>query len=350
MGEGFILFKPLLAFVFLIIMHLLLILFLKESNKELILNTSRYVLYLLFIAFYLKFFNVKLGYKIFKFFTIFASLFVYIQVITMKFFNYYLFGYIPFLPLVIKDHVQTLSNRFYVLENLNRPYSIFEEPSHFALYVTLFIALALFSNIKKEKNITIVFIIVAVFLSVSYTGILLILILLILKLVLHFKKYNNIAKINLKVLLVGTLSLALTLIVIFYYTNIFSRFNYALNNRIKPSFSNFFSIFSSKIDYIIGIGMSDLDLYYPAITRTFIYFGLIGFLVLYSYILYHITVKKKYNKVLLLLLLLTTLGTEILYGKFMILYLPFIILTGTYGNYFRKRGEQDEMRNGDIKL
>ncbi len=354
MNERFIVFKPLIWISILIFAQMILIFFLEGFSNTQVLNTMRYITYLLYIGLYIKFFSVKLGYKMFKVIVMFASFFIYLQVFSMKILNIYIFGYVPFLPLSITDHKSELSHRYYEIKNLNRPYSIFEEPSHFSIYVILFLAMALFGIVQKEKKITLIFISIAVLLSQSYTGILILIILILFKCLQVLKKGENIKKNDFKIIFLGiTISMiVLVSIAIFTstFTNLFSRFNYSLNNRVGASFSEITDNFSYWYNYIIGVGIKDLSSYFPAITRTFIYFGLIGFTILYLYIIYHLIFKRKYNKVLLLLLFLTTLGTEILYGKFMVLYMPFIICTGTFYNNLRIKGEENEMRNGYFKL
>lgn len=311
-----------------IIFHALLIILISQLGiqSEMLLRTLRFVFYLLFIALFVReFFDFNLGLKILKVTSIISSILLIIQFVLLHFANYYLSVYIPGLPLAAESLNELGKN--YALGYAKRPNSIFQEPAHFASYVLLYFGITLFSNYKKEKMI-IILLGVSLILAGSSTGILLALGLVFLWLLKLLKELHSTQKV-LNFMLILTFVAIFSLV--FSKTQIFVNFvdrTFENGSATEGRFGNYSDIFlekTSTVDKIIGHGMVRYDDYIPGIPRIYYYFGIIGLSVFIFYGLFNMLKKPGYQKITLLLLLISSLGTEIILGKFIILYLPFIV-------------------------
>jgi len=311
-----------------VIFHALIIILISQLGiqSDMLLRTMRFVLYLLFIALFVReYFDFRLGLKILKIISVISSILLILQFVLLNFANYYLSVYIPGLPLSAES-LNELS-RNYALGYSNRPNSIFQEPAHFASYVLLFFAITLFSNYKKEK-LTLILIGVSLILAGSSTGILLALGLVFLWLLKLLKELNSTKKI-LRYMLVLVFVAILGLI--FIRSPIYNSFvdrTFENGSATEGRFGNYSEVFlgqSSTLDKVIGQGMVDYENYIPGIPRIYYYFGTIGLSIFFFYGLFGIFSKRGFNKIILLLLFTSSFGTEIILGKFIVLYLPFII-------------------------
>jgi hypothetical protein len=312
-----------------IFVHALIIIFLNHSGIQidLIMRTLRFEVYLIFVAlFSKKYFDTGLGLKLLKYISLFSSLFLILQFIMMNFGNYYLSGYIPGLPLV-SESLYDLSQQF-ARGYSNRPHSIFQEPAHFASYVLLYFGITLFGDYQKEK-LTLITIGIALVLAGSSTGILTGIVLIILWIGKLLRGINNSKK-----LLGFTLTLVFLSLfaIVFIKTPNFDNFlnrTFASGTATTGRLGNYGEVFlndnTSLKTKLIGQGMVDYDDYIPAIPRIYNYFGLIGLLTFIVYSVINWFKKSGYRKIALLILLVSTIGTEIIFGYFAVLYLAFII-------------------------
>ncbi|MBY0013627.1 hypothetical protein [Paenibacillus typhae] len=320
--------------------HMLILVFFNHSEfqNDTLMRTLRYISYLLFIAVFAReYFNVRLGLKLLRIISVLSSVYLIIQFILLNYFNYYLSGFLPGLPLSSESLDEII--RRYSLGYSKRPTSIFQEPAHFSSYVLLYFGILLFDDTKKQKN-ELILIGIAIILSGSSTGILLAIGLLLLWTVRSLKNLNNLNKILNYVILIAFIGFCFLL---FTKTQIFNSFiertfenRTATTGRLGNYKDVFYAYDISLVQQIIGHGMLKYDEYIPSIPRIYFYFGGSGLLLFCLYSLRYLIIKKGYKRISLIILLVSTLGTEIAFGSFMLLYLPFIIDLNSNKDKFEK--------------
>lgn len=307
-----------------ILLHLTIIILLgrgQDNNLSIILQTLRYCIYLLFVGIFVKdFFNVSLGLKFLKIVTIFSTIYLILQFILLKGFNFYLSGFIPGLPLNVED----LNNleQLYTSNIINRPRSIFQEPAHYASYVLVYLGLTLFNNVSKEKY-TALMITIGLILANSSTGLLTMAILLILYLFNYLSKIRKIEELLKYTAIVASIVI---LCILFSQTEIFKSFidrTFVTGNATKGRLGTYTIIFNDVS--LIGNGMKDFYMYLPGIPRLYYYFGIIGILVFLIISVQLLLKKTGYRRIIVFILLISTIGTEIILGRYIVLYLPFIL-------------------------
>lgn len=320
---------PLFIIVLYITIHMCIIILIDQSGAdlEIFMTTMRYVSYLLFLALFVEtYFDIQLGWKLLKNISIISTLFLYVQYILMKFGNYYLSGFIPGLPLSIES-LNSLGQE-YASGYLTRPRSIFQEPAHYASFVLLYFGIALFQNYRKEKW-GLILTGIGLIISGSSTGILTEIGLLLIWIIWLLKDILN----------RNRRSKAITALFITAFSAAViantKTFKYAVSRMFgnKSSFSgrfgNYSKAFSSKnstvTEMLFGHGIKGFNEYIPAIPRIYLSFGIVILVIFLLYSTYKLFKKKGYKKIALLILLVSTPGTEIILGKFILLYLPFII-------------------------
>ncbi|MEK3717079.1 hypothetical protein [Paenibacillus sp. FSL R7-0333] len=323
--------KKIILIAFGILLHLIILVPFGSIvlQNDTVLRTLRYISYLLFVGMFARnYFDVQLGMKLLKYISVFSSVFLIIQFILLNNANYYLSGFIPGLPLSIESMHEL--GRQYILGFARRPTSIFQEPAHFASYVLLYFGIALFSDNKKDKFGLIV-IGIALILSGSSTGILIAIGLVVLWLGRLLKQVNDIKKV------INIFMIILFLMICFWMftkTQIFNSFmdrTFASKTATTGRFGNYVDVFSNpylnKVERIFGHGMVRFEEYIPTIPRIYFYFGTSGLFLFILYSLKTFLKKQGYSRVSLLILLVSTLGTEIAFGSFIVMYLSFIIET-----------------------
>ncbi|MCM2590891.1 hypothetical protein NDQ53_16435 [Rossellomorea marisflavi] len=160
---------PLTLVSFYIILHMLVILFI-YNDFEIFMPTMRFVGYLLFFALFVRsYFDLSLGWRLLKITSIISTIFLIVQFFLMNYFNFYLSGFVPGIPLV-NNELSLLGDQLY-LNNINRPRSFFQEPAHYASFVLVYFCISLFFDFKANK-FGLIFIGVGLIVSGSLTGIL----------------------------------------------------------------------------------------------------------------------------------------------------------------------------------
>jgi hypothetical protein len=170
-------YKILVFYFFIINLISLLVYFIQPSFSliEYLKASIRFGFYVFIILFIVQnYFVFRLASKWYLYFSILASVYLIIQSISYKLFNFILPWYIKWLPIHSETYLNAdfdlLFSRFY------RPSSFFLEPAHFAAYVIPMLAFVLFYKYKdsKFKSILLAAIItVALLLSTSGGGIIL---------------------------------------------------------------------------------------------------------------------------------------------------------------------------------
>ncbi|MCM2590892.1 hypothetical protein NDQ53_16440 [Rossellomorea marisflavi] len=80
----------------------------------------------------------------------------------------------------------------------------------------------------------------------------------------------------------------------------------------------------SLLGVLFGEGMVEINGFLPAVPRLYIFYGIFGLLA-FMFLIGLLIKKRGYKRVVLITMLVSSLGTEIMLGKFILLYLPFII-------------------------
>lgn len=326
---------PLTFCTFYIIIHMFLMMLLFNSF-EIFMPTMRFVGYLLFVAIFARsYFDINLGKKLLKYISIISTVYLIIQFIFMNYFNYYLTGFIPWLPLD-SQNLYTLNEQFYSI-SFNRPRSFFQEPAHYASFVLVYFSIGLFDNPRKNY-FGLLIIGIGLIISGSLTGIITAIGLLLLKVIKLIRKLPR-KKISANFLVVSFVLSIGTIIV----TNT-TAFNYALYRLFESDqayigrLGNYSEILTvhkgSIIGFLFGHGMVELNNFIPAFPRIFVFFGILGVIAFLLYMILLIISTKGYKRAVLITLLISIIGTEIILGKFILLYLPFII---NYGNPPKKK-------------
>ncbi|MGV8148984.1 MAG: hypothetical protein ACLKAK_10080 [Alkaliphilus sp.] len=321
--------KQLFLLIYFIIVHLLLIIAMNHDvfESDLILRTMRYISYLAIIAVFAKeYFDIRLAWRILRFLAVASSLFLFIQYILMRHFDVYLSGFIPGVMLA-DERLASLSYNF-ALGHITRPRSFFSEPAHYASFVLLYFGLALFGNYKKEKW-GIIIAGAGLLVSGSATGILTqfgIIVLWLLKLFKEKPDKNRIQSIG---LIFVTIAIFSTIAVNTTSFDSFMTRTFDTRVSITGRFGGYSAVFSLQnetlAEKVVGHGMKRFDSFIPAIPIIRYNFGMIGLAIFIGYSMRHILKKKNCNKIALIILFVSAFGTEIIMGRFIVLYLPFII-------------------------
>ncbi|QQP69552.1 hypothetical protein JHE06_07975 [Carnobacterium sp. CS13] len=334
-----LLYKPMFFYSILIFWNLLyaiLVNNLVQTQGVIIGNTLHYLLYCITIAFFIKqYFNINYAHKFFEIVAVISSVYLIIQYLLLEIFGYYLPGVLPFM-----ETINTSIDRMFVLASINklsRVSSFFAEPSHFAVFGVLFLCINLFSfnnQIKKRSHLSGVIVTIAILLSQSSTGIIVVILLWllwVLKKVISFEAKRK----KLQYILI---LITLFPILVYFLLNsaVFDVFiNRTFSSQGGSAATNRFgniNIFdyvkgNSIVELFFGKGMIDLIEYIPGFVRSFYFFGLIGVLVTAFLLLYMFKKGNNLQKIIILIFLILNIGTEILFGNFILLYFSFSIIS-----------------------
>lgn len=322
---------PIVWFIVFILMQLAVTIFRNKIDiSDVVLRTFHYLLYLGVLAVLTNgYFDINFGEKVYKFISIISSVFLIIQLAVVKLFSFYIPGFFTNLPLMRIEmlwHALNHENRFTYGP---RPRSFFSEPQIYASFVVGYIAILLEKNqLKKGEKTLVVFLSVAVVVSLSTTGI----VALLFVWALWFLKQYKTGKIGIKILIatfIGFIGL-LVFMFLYSYNMIFS------SHSVAGRFDAYKSILTSNMslwDVIIGHGMIDLEtlktgsteVFLPSILRVFYYYGVTGLGVVGVFFLkLYRNTQKKY-KWLLLLMLLLLVGTVDFFGIMILTCMPYVI-------------------------
>jgi len=301
---------------------------------DIFLNTSRYIFYLITLAIYTKtFFHIKFAKTVLKHFTIFASIYLIIQFFLYSLYGYYLPGTIPFLDLQVNtiNEIYSRYNQGYYI----RVHSIFAEPSHFTIYVLPYLIICL-SEVKYKlpEYIPAILISIAILMSQSSTGIIMAGVIWII-----WYLYRIIDKgISKKKSIFIVLSILFIPVVLLFITRTNS-FDFFIDRTFSSGSLGeagyrrlgngviLHEIFKNSSLYLLfGQGMVNLQTYIPGATRLFVYFGISGVVLLLAIFTKIYYSGNRIQKEILIIFVILNFGTEILFGNFIFLYLPFLLL------------------------
>jgi len=319
---------PLLILIVFVFFQGILIFGINNYNNSL-LRTFRYVLYLAAILISI---NVKLETKWIrdKYIGIcfFATIIMYIQTFSYRVFDIIIPGVIPFVPLLEKE---MYDYRWMVIyQNSQRCMSVFEEPSHYAVYILPAILILLLDNRmqKKKKWFMVAFLSLGIVMSASFTGILGLIAAIGIWLVMCFKE----GKISPTVLC----GVFFTIIIVTVFIMTSSVGSYVLNPKIIVSqgsgrfagYGYLMKLNDGIVKLFWGHGMNDIAAltYLPGWPRLLFYYGIVG-LCIYIIAFWKQSLGNRISKSILLLLAAVSVGSEIAFGSFCLTYM---ILVGAY--------------------
>lgn len=325
-------FTNLLPFLF----YITILTLTKEFNQDVWMRTFRYVFYLVNIIFYVKaHFNFHFGVRVYRLISLISTGFLFLQIFFYRLLGVYIPGVIVSANLTAPDLY--VYNKTFQLAQVKRFMSFFEEPSHFAIYILGYITILLFSKMKngdflKKDIIEFCFLSAGLALSTSILGVMVLGAMLSLWMATNlFKNKKNFSRL---LLFIFVLIIAVFLIsqtaAFEYFTNpsVINRQaegrvgGYTLlNDQAKTINLDVFGRGMKKISYGIYLASYPLLIYY------FGYFGLCLFII--AFIPYFKRRKMNVSTALLICLFTISIGSEILLGRFILIFLPFIIQAKT---------------------
>lgn len=333
-------YKPLFLILIYIVLQMLFVCLLKESNAviDIVARTIRFIIYLIILIIFVPmYFDIKLGIKILRYVCVISTLFLFVQIILLKITGVYLAGTIPGLP-IMRDELNIFNNNVTQWGGLIRPRSIFTEPAHYAGYNLLYLSLGLFSKKNNIKQyIPEVIVTFGLILSNSATGIIICLIIwgiwIIKQIIKSDSRKNKLITISIIILIIPIL---LGIIVSsnnfkILVERVFNTNTGGLGGAAIGRLGNYSTVFSLKensiYQIIFGRGMVELPFFMTSVARVFYYYGLIG-IILFTYSLIYIFKKINKNmRIILLLIILLGIGSDSIFGYNLLYYFMFLCWT-----------------------
>ena len=336
-----------------LIIHTCVVIIFSTLDNNYMVDLLGTTLRLLFIYFILsisdKYFIFEFGKKVLILTAAVATFYLFIQY-GLSFFGIYAAGGIPILnQYTFRDDVTEYINDVAKYGLIYRPRSFFEEPAHFCQYAIVAVTLVLFDqgeNTKLSRRIvTLCLLGAGILFSMSLLGWIALTVIGFLygMFLIKNKKYAIVFASCSGILLIVFLILCNTQV---FQNVIESKFlDQSISSDSRFQGLNVFSTLEEQgVFYLLfGNGMLATDTYYNGILRIFISFGILGFIVASSIFLLGLR-KYKTNqlaKVLILLLTILSFGSEIIFGKFILVFLAFI---------HEKSEANDGVKNEKIRL
>lgn len=303
-----------------------------SANSESALTTLRLILYYFIIGLFMKeFFDIKLGFKIYKKVSVIASIYYIIQFILLKVFNIFISGTLPFFKTSVDNYNTIMSNHAWTSSAYARPRSFFSEPSHFAIYVALCLALLLY---KKNKNDLKYILIITIAMLLSGSGMAIILSVIIYG-ITFVKNLNKISKRTIMITLIGVI-LAIPIGAVYLKSesfNIFYNRTFVQRDSTEGRFGNFAEAFKKKKstkEIIFGEGVYKIEDvegqdYITSIPRIYTYFGIVGSLFFVFTAIYNLKKLSGMNRISWIILLAISFAGEILFHNLVFTYVPYIL-------------------------
>lgn len=330
----------LLFFILIIFLRMLLFLIFNDGREIFqVMGTSLRLMYVYFLLMVLgdNYFDKKLAEKVMINVTIILSIYSIIQyVYAMK--GVILTTYIP--KLKIMQGMGEFRNVDDILrEQMSyglqfRPRSLLNEPAHFATYLLSGLTIVLFTDEKLSfrKKIIAVLFTVTCLLSRSSTAIIMLFFIWFVYILKRIKTVSDAKRI------LSIIAIFAVFLFIYSIFNDFDILNYFLVRTFGKSKSlagianstRFvqlkmgFEDFDRFIDIFIGKSTVANSGYLPGFFRLIYYFGFIGFLSYTLYIIEPSSDDSNLSRVMKLVFIIMNIGTEIIFGNFIFLYLPFI--------------------------
>ena len=315
----------------LIFLQMLLYSLFNISETSSVLTTLRVLLYYMTLAIFVKeLFNIKWGIRYYTIVSLFASILYIIQFISLKVFNIFIPGTLPGFSTSADVYNSIMRAGEWTSNAYARPRSLFAEPSHFAVYVSLCLAILLLQNQKKNWKI-IIPITIAMLISGSGMAIALCFIAYL----MFFIK--NAYKISKKKILYAICAIIIICPFLFYYTktesfNIFFDRTFIEKDSTEGRFGNFIDSFDfnkKTYEVIFGEGMykiADVEGqdYITSIPRIYTYFGIVGMIIFTFLSIKNFIKLRGINFISWFMLFVIAFASEILFHNMMFVFIPYI--------------------------
>lgn len=312
-----------LVFLYTVIQLLIIIIFCdSEYANKVTMPTIRILTYYGIITFFTKtYFNMELGLKAYKRVAIFVTCFLFIQILFFNIFNIYIPGTIPGLP-VSEDLIAY--NNVKLNGSTARFRSLFNEPSHYAIYVVLALGIELLAKHKIDKK-SVIILTLGLLMSGSSTGILMVAILYLIYIAKNMRNFS--AKTIRNLILLACV--AMIIMPIYMQTQSFQIFyerTFENEQATEGRFGNYAIAFkdTNNVTFFFGRGILKIEDYIAAFPRIFYYYGLVGMIFFGIVTIRNFIRLKGINLVTWLILFILIFPTEMLFGKFILLYMPFM--------------------------
>lgn len=261
--------------------------------KDILMRSLRFIVYMsVGIVFPITNERREIVRDIIKFLSVFATALLIFENIFFRLCGIYISGFIPGIPLMCEDAVKEQVTNIYIMGG--RPFSVFSEPSAYAMYVGLCLTLEMWMPRDKNNFFLRNFLTVGLILSGSTTGLLSLLFIYSIFFLRRIWQHNF--KFNMKDCI-----FVITLLPVIVYVLISSASVQSMIIRIINGGSSYdriegYKIFGTKYSYIemaFGHGMNDNveDFFMSSYPRLYYYWGIVG-IILMSYFL-----KKLYNRI-----------------------------------------------------
>ena len=314
-----------ILFLYTLLQLLIIIAFCNQQySNKIILPTIRLLVYFAIITFFAKtYFDIDLGLKILKKVALFATIFLFIQIIFFYIFSIYIPGTIP--GLRASEAIMEY-NTIMQTQTTGRLRSIFMEPAHYAMYVSLALGIELIGKEEKDKK-AIFILTLGLLMSASSTAIIMVAILYAIYIWKNFKKSS---REGIKRLL------GLFFIIIIAFPIFMKTFAYEIfykrtfndeNSSIDGRFGNYDLVLEdvNNINLFFGRGILKIsDNYIPTLPRIFYYYGLFGVIFFIAITIKNLITLKGVAWIAWLILLILMFPTEIFFSHYILLYIPFM--------------------------
>ncbi|MDJ8956148.1 hypothetical protein PTN56_10235 [Clostridium perfringens] len=340
--------RNIFIFIYFLVIITLISLFTQYNYNvvDIVTRSIRYSFYI-FASFIVSRFLIDFKYfiKVYRFFVILATLYIFFQIIIFYSTGRYISGIVPFLRVTNSFYSYNESVKMFTF--FFRPGSLFMEPGYYAIFVLPYLAYCLFFYDKTSyKNIILaLYIFSGLFLSTSGQGIIigsLLFVIFILKNLLNLRNKT----INIKIFLIGIILICISIYLIDSnemlqksISRLFIGDQASSNSRIFNGF-----IMYSKLDFlhkIIGVGygnvgnflvsngLSDLSIemsdYMNSIATISISLGLIGIIIFFILIINLFRKANYFGKICVLILLLLSFIGDNATSITLVLYVSIII-------------------------
>ena len=312
-----------------IVIHCLLMLLLKPEadSSTVILPTSRLLLYYFTVAVFCKeYFDPVFGLKVYKWAAIISTVFLFIQIIVLNITGHYISGNLLGLPL-LNDSLVRFDQGMVRGDINHRPRSFFSEPSYYAIYVLLYLAIDLLA-LKKHDYKAIAILTVGLLFSGSGTGILATIVIYVL---FFMKNFHNLNKRTI-IISISTVIAFVVGFVIFSHTEIYQTFyqrTFVDESSTEGRFGTYDKIFLENNDStatkMLGRGVEKIDIYIAGVPRIYYYYGYLGLVLTIIYCVYYLISSKGVNRVVFILLIILSPGTEMIFSYMILPYGAFLV-------------------------
>ena len=296
-------------------------------------RTLRFMAYMLMIYIMPKTVsNRDYAIRLFRFFSILATGLLIIQNIVLRIFGVYVDGIVPFWPLMGGDGLYQQIDNIYTING--RPFSFFSEPSSYAMYVGMYLALELFAykGEKRFDGLVRWFLTFGLLLSGSTTGIAcaaLVWLAYCIKMIRHTynKEIRRFVAYMVIIVPIGMFFLIRNT----YFLDMLARISQGDSARIRFSGFNAFGINMPVQEKLFGHGMDDSvnSFFMSGIPRLYYYWGALGFLCFALVLVYLFYVGDRVSRIVIVIMIFMNLGSTWSWGQYMLVS-GLLIIPKTY--------------------